>query len=99
MSKVTAQRTHTVRGLMDDKWWIGSYRHAMPYPKSNLYLELRMRMGLTQRRAAALFGITPQAWRYRERVKRMYHAAEVVALYHASGMSCSDFMKLLSECA
>jgi hypothetical protein len=56
-------------------------------------------MRLTQRRAAALFGISEQSWRYRERMKRMYHVAEILALREVSGMSDRDFIKLMSECA
>lgn len=95
--KTNAQQ---VKGsTVDSKWWIGSYRHAMPYPADNLYRRLRYEMKLTQRRAAALFGISEQAWRYRERMKRMYHLAEIVALYETSGMSYTEFMKLVKDCA
>lgn len=89
----------TDRHFVNDKWWVGSYRHAMPYPKDNLYRRIRYTMGLTQRRAAALFGMSHHAWCYRERVKRMYHLAEILALREVSGMSDRDFLKLMSDCA
>ncbi len=97
MNKTHAQRAQA--SMVGEKWWVGSYRHAMPYPADNLYRRLRMHMRLTQRRAAALFGISEQAWRYRERMKRMYHVAEILALREVSGMSDRDFLKLMSECA
>lgn len=95
--KTAAQ--HTQASMVRDKWWIGSYRHAMPYPNDNLYRRLRYEMKLTQRRAAALFGISEQAWRYRERMKRMYHLAEIIALFETSGMSYTEFMKIVKDCA
>ena len=97
IAKTNAQQVEA--GMYQGKWWIGQYRHAMPYPRDNVYRRLRMEMKLTQRRAAALFGISEQAWRYRERMKRMYHVAEILALFDASGMSHKDFFKLLNECA
>jgi hypothetical protein len=95
--KSNSQRVQA--SMYGDKWWVGCYRHAMPYPKDNLYRRWRVAQGITQRRAAALFGIGEQAWRYRERQKRMYHLAEVLALFDASGMSHKDFFKLLNDCA
>lgn len=87
------------RDKPSDKYWIGNYRHAQPAPKANLYWRLRARMGLTQRKAAALYGVSVQAWRYRERFKRMYHIGEILALHDMSGMSHAEFAKLMSECA
>jgi hypothetical protein len=97
---IPKNNAHTVKAQMvNEKWWVGNYRHAMPFPNDNLYRRIRAEMKLTQKRAAALFGITEQAWRYRERMKRMYHLAEILALLDASGMSHKDFIKLMSECA
>lgn len=84
---------------VNGKWWVGNYRHAMPYPKDNLYRRIRLAMGLTQARASALFGITVQQWRYREKMKRMYHLAEILALLDTSGLSHKDFIKIMSDCA
>jgi len=97
IDKTNAQQVEA--GMYKGRWWIGQYRHAMPYPKDNVYRRLRLTMGITQKRAAALFGISEQAWRYRERMKRMYHVAEILALFDASGMSHKDFFKLLNDCA
>lgn len=88
MAQTTAQR-----------WFIGSYRHIQPYPKGNLYYAVRKYLGLSQGRMAALFGVSVRAWQYRERTKRMYHVAEVVALREVSGMSEVDFMQLLNDVA
>jgi hypothetical protein len=82
-----------------DKWFIGSYRHLQPYPKGNLYYEVRKYMGLSQTRIAALFGCTVRSWQYRERGKRMYHCAEVAALYELSGMDPQTFVQFLKDVA
>jgi len=82
-----------------DKWFIGSYRHLQPYPKGNLYYSVRQYLGLSQSRMAALFGVSVRSWQYRERYKRLYHVAEVVALKEVSGMSDADFIKLLNDVA
>lgn len=82
-----------------DKWFIGSYRHLQPFPRGNLYYSVRARMKLTQRRIAALFGISVEAWRYRERSKRLYHIAEVIALQQLSGLDPNAFIELLKDIA
>jgi hypothetical protein len=56
-------------------------------------------MKLTQRRIAALFGISVEAWRYRERSKRLYHIAEVIALQQLSGLDPNAFIELLKDIA
>lgn len=81
------------------RWYVGSYRHAMPFPRMNLYFAVRQHMGITQKRAGALLGITPKSWQYRERAKRMYHLAEILCLMEMSGLSPTDFFKLMSKCA
>jgi hypothetical protein len=93
-----AQRD-TNKGMINGKFWVGSYRHAMPYPKDNLYRRVRYEMRLTQRRAATIFGMSHAAWCYRERSKRMYHLAEIVALQSGSGISIIEFYKILKDCA
>jgi hypothetical protein len=92
-------RTQMSKSKPTERWWVGNYRHAQPAPKANLYWVLRNRLGLTQRKAAALYGVSIQAWRYRERWKRMYHLGEILALHDMSGMSWSEFSKLLNDCA
>lgn len=84
---------------ISNRGYIGNYRHAVPYPKDNLYRRIRIEMRLTQSRAAAIFGMSASSWRYRERQKRMYHLAELVELQQGSGISMIDFMKLVKECA
>jgi len=78
---------------------IPSYRHLAPYPKDNLYRRLRMTLHLTQRRAATVFGISLGQWCYRERSKRLYSLQEIVTLQEVSGISLTDFMKIVKECA
>ena len=82
-----------------DKWFIGSYRHTQPLPKGNLYYAVRTHLGLSQSKVAALFGVTTDRWKYRERVKRMYHVAEVCALRELSGMDDAQFIRLLNDIA
>lgn len=91
--------TQMSREKPTQKWWVGNYRHAQPPPKANLYWMLRHRLGITQRKAAALYGVSIQAWRYRERWKRMYHLGEILALHDMSGMSHAEFSKLMNDCA
>lgn len=82
-----------------EKYWVGNYRHAMPYPKCNVYLRVRQHLQASQTYAAKLIGITPTQWRYRERSKRMYHVAELLCLHELSGLAPREFLNLLSECA
>lgn len=81
------------------QWWIGSYRHAMPYPKGNLYRAVRKAMGLSLTKMARHCGLTIGQWKYRELQKRMYHLAEILWLHEVSGMSWDDYHKLLNDCA
>jgi hypothetical protein len=95
-------RNKKSQGVGDEyksRWYVGNYRHAMPYPRNNLYLAVRENMNITQKRAGALLGISNKAWRYRERSKRMYHLAEILCLHQMSGLSTTDFFKLLNDCA
>lgn len=82
-----------------DRWFIGSYRHMQPHPKGNLYRRLREQMKLSQRKMADAFGVSWDAWKYRERTKRMYHIAEICALYEASGLTARQFINLLKDIA
>ena len=81
------------------RWFVGSYRHAQPLPRRNLYEAIRLYCNATQAIMADMFGISVQAWRYRERVKRMYHMAEILALYEVSDMKPEQFIQLLKDCA
>ena len=82
-----------------NRYYIGSYRHAQPMPKGNLYGTVRRRLGLTMRDMARAFGVSNAAWGYRERTKRMYHIAEICALYEASGLTARQFINLLKDIA
>ena len=82
-----------------DKYRIASYRHVAPWPKGNLYLRVRTHLGLSQGRIAALFGCDIRSWQYRERGKRMYHVAEVAALYELSGVDADTFMQFIKDVA
>jgi hypothetical protein len=90
--------TQRVKTLAD-KWFIGSYRHLQPFPRGNLYYSVRAHLNRSQRQIAALFGVSIHAWRYRERSKRMYHPAEIVALQQLSGLDPNAFIELLKEIA
>lgn len=81
------------------QYWVGAYRHAMPYPASNLYLAVRKRLGMSQEGIARKVGVTINQWRYRERMKRMYHLAEILWLHEVSGLSWDEYHKLLNDCA
>jgi hypothetical protein len=84
---------------LKDKYWVGTYRHAMPYPKNNVYNAVRKSMRISQAHAAKLLGISTPAWRYRERTKRLYHVAELLCLQELSGMTNGAFIQLLKDCA
>jgi len=71
----------------------------MPYPRMNVYFAVRQHMGTSQAHVAKLIGISPAAWRYRERGKRMYHVAELLCLQELAGMSNGAFIQLLKDCA
>jgi hypothetical protein len=81
------------------KWGIGSYRHAIPYPAGNLYLSVRKSLGLSQAQAAHALGCSTPAWRARERSRRNLCVAEILALHELSGLSDTEFMKLLNDIA
>ncbi len=82
-----------------NRYFVGSYRHAMPYPRKNLYFAVRELLNIPQAKAAKVFGVTVPAWRYRERTKRLYHTAEILALFEMSMLSNRDFIQLLRDCA
>jgi hypothetical protein len=50
---------------------------------------------MSQREFGALLGISKHAVMYRERVKRMYHAHELLALKEACKLSDKAFVELL----
>ena len=81
------------------KYWCDSYRHAHPYPRGNLYYVVRRHLGMTQTQVAQAFGCTLHAWIYRERSKRMYHLAEILALLEFSGLTTDEYIKLLNDVA
>ena len=87
------------RDKVADKFWVGCYRHMQPAPRGNLYGAVRRHMGLSQAQAAEAFGISLDAWSYRERTKRLYHAAEVLALHEFSRLDGNSFIKLLNDVA
>lgn len=80
------------------KYNIGNYRHAQPVAKANVYWMVRQHLGLSQRAIAKMFGISHQAWKYRERVKIMYRASELRALRDLSGLDAATFIELLDDC-
>ncbi len=82
-----------------ERWFVGRYRHLQPYPQGNLYSAIRQYMGLSQRKCAALFGVTEQQWRYRERVKRLYHVAEILALADFASLTPEQLYQLLNDVA
>jgi hypothetical protein len=84
---------------LKDKYWVGTYRHAMPYPRMNVYYAVRQHLRTSQAHAAKLMGVSPAAWRYRERTKRLYHVAELLCLQELAGMSNGAFIQLLKDCA
>ena len=75
------------------------YKHTIRRPKGNLYYAIRKRLGLTQRHAAKLLGLTREAWQYRERSKLMYWPLELVVLAKLGGLTPDEFMQLLNDIA
>jgi hypothetical protein len=86
-------------GKIAQRWWVGNYRHNMPYPRGNLYLAIRKSLGMTQERIADTFGVGVDTWRNRERSRRNLCIAEILALHELSGLTDSEFMKLLNDIA
>jgi hypothetical protein len=82
-----------------DKWGVGSYKHLSPWPKGNLYRYVRRSMGLSQSKIADIFGCSLKAWKYRESTNRHLCIAEILALHELSGLTDSEFMKLLNDIA
>lgn len=77
---------------------VGHY-HTLPMSKGNLYQAIRKRLKMTRAQFSEYIGISTTALRYRERVKRMYHMCEILALLQASGMSTDEFAQLLNDIA
>jgi hypothetical protein len=46
-----------------------------------------------------LLGIGEETLRYRERMKRVYHPCEILALLEVSSMALDDFIQLLNDIA
>lgn len=82
-----------------DKHFVGKYSHQQPLPKGNLYNAVRRHLGLSVAGACKAFGVGLTAWTYRERSKRLYRIAEIVALQELSGLSNDDFVKMLNDVA
>ena len=74
---------------------IDGYLHSQPRPVVSLYRAIRMRLRLSQPEFGKLLGISRDAVAYRERVKRMYHAHELLALKEACKLSDKAFVELL----
>jgi DNA-binding transcriptional regulator YiaG len=77
---------------------VGHY-HTLPMSKGNLYQAIRKRLKMTRVQFSEYIGISTTALRYRERVKRMYHMCEILALLQASGMTTEEFAQLLNDIA
>lgn len=78
---------------------IEGYRHNLPVKRGNLYRSIRHKLGLSRTAMAALLGIKSDSVRYRERMKQLYHPAEVVVLWKISGMTPEQFMELMRDIA
>ena len=81
-----------------NKWYVGSYRHQQPIVR-NVYYAVRSMLKLSQKQVAIAFGVSFHQWNYRERTKRMYHVAELLALKELSGLDDQQFIKLLNDVA
>lgn len=77
---------------------VGHY-HTLEYARGNLYVAIRKHLGLTRVAMSELLGIGEETLRYRERMKRVYHPCEILALHEVSGLSLEDYMKLLNDIA
>lgn len=97
MSKSRIAASGDTTTTIADRYWVGRFQHAQPWIRGNIYFGIRKHMGLTQQAIAARFGISLEAWRYRERMKRLYHPPELLALLEFSGLSDSDFIKLIRD--
>ena len=71
------------------------YLHSQPRPVLSLYRACRMRLKMSQVQFGKLLGISDRAVMYRERVKRMYHAHELLALKEACKLTDKAFVELL----
>lgn len=99
MKQLEERLGRTNDATIASKFWIGTFRHAMPWPRGNVYRNVRMMLGLSQSQAAKAFGVSVASWKYRERMKRMYHVAELLALHELSGLTADNYLKLLKEVA
>ena len=77
---------------------VGHY-HTLEYARGNLYFAVRSKLGLTRSAMSQLLGIGEETLRYRERMKRVYHPCEILALLEVSNMTLEEFMQLLNDIA
>ncbi len=97
MSK-SKERTDIDRVLSTERYKaVQNFAHLQPRPLFNLYYMVRMHLQITQKEAARRTGIALTAWCYREKLKRLYHLVEIDMLRELSGLSDSDFIKLIRD--
>ncbi len=77
---------------------VGHY-HTLDNARGNLYVAIRKRLGLTRVAMSRLLDIGEETLRYRERMKRVYHPCEILALLEVSNMSLEEFIQLLNDIA
>jgi len=77
---------------------VGHY-HTLENARGNLYVAIRKRLGLTRAAMAQQLKIGEETLRYRERMKKVYHPCEILALLEVSNMTLEDFMQLLNDIA
>jgi hypothetical protein len=77
---------------------VGHY-HTLENARGNLYVAIRKRLGLTRVAMSRLLDIGEETLRYRERMKRVYHPCEILALLEVSNMSLEEFIQLLNDIA
>ena len=77
---------------------VGHY-HTLETARGNLYFAVRSKLGLTRAAMAQRLKIGEETLRYRERMKKVYHPCEILALLEVSSMSLEDYIKLLNDIA
>lgn len=77
---------------------VGHY-HTLDNARGNLYVAVRRHLDLSRAAMAKLLSIGEETLRYRERMKRVYHPCEILALFEVSNMTLEDFMQLLNDIA
>lgn len=76
-----------------------AFQHTKPWPRSNVYYEVRQKLGLSQVKFAKLADMTHHQVRYRERIKRQYAVSEILFLREISGLGWEEFGELMERCA